>query len=97
MRARELRLDARQQSGDEALGEPRIGEAGFRHRERAGQDAHADEKLLFLSEDARGVERLLIGARFREAARERGGELRFIGQMLEKGRLQHGVEHARAP
>ncbi len=70
MRLFEFRADYREKPLDQRLGETRIGGAGFRDRHRAGQHAHADEELLLLPEDARAVERVLIGARLRELQRE---------------------------
>ncbi len=61
MLADHQRLDLFLQTGDELIGERRIGKAGRFRADRAGEHAHADQKGLLLTDPAGAVEALLIG------------------------------------
>ncbi len=97
MLALELGLDAGRERFDQRLGENGIGGAGLLGRQRAGDDADANEEALLAADDARPVERILIVGGLRERAVDDLLELGRRRHGAEEAWIEHGIEQARPP
>ena len=81
------------QRADQHVGEPRERLAGLLGRDRAREDARADQEHLLLREDADAIEEILVAAGLLERAVEPGRELRLFRQRAEEARIDHRVHH----
>ena len=82
---------------DDALGDVGKGGAGLTRRDRAGQDARADQEQALLAEQAQPVEKLLIGIGVLQCRREPRGQFAPIGHRAEEARIDQAVHQLRLP
>ena len=88
-------LDPAVQRADRNIGEPREGAAGLLGRHRIRQHPRADQEHLLLAEHAEPIEKILVGARLLDGARELGLKLGFVRQRAEERRLEQRVHRLR--
>jgi hypothetical protein len=73
------------------VGKAREGLSGLLGRDRAGQDARADQEHVLLAELAGAIEQILIAAGLRERSRQLGAKLLGIRQRAEERGLDQRV------
>ena len=93
---REVRFRRALHGADQFLGELRVGAAGERGGNHAGQHAHADQERLLVADDAGAVERILEIGGAVELGGNDGRDLFGARQIAQHARIEHGIEYAAA-
>ena len=87
----------RQHALEQQVGEPGEAAAELAGRGGAGDDADADQELLFLGEDPGAVEDILVATRLAEEGVEPARQFLPAGQRAEELRFEQSVHHMRPP
>ena len=82
---------------DDALGDIGKGDAGLLRRDRAGQDARADQEQAFLPEQPQPVEKFFVGIRVRQRRREPRRQFALVRHRAEEARIDQPVHDLRLP
>ena len=82
---------------DDAFGDVGKGRARLLRRDRAGEDARADQEQALLPEQTQAIEKLLVGARILHRGREPRRQFLPVRHRAEEARIDQAVHELRLP